>query len=187
MKVIFAKEPFDHSKNSIFLAGPTPRSTHPFPSWRPDALRILEELNFSETVFVPEGSNWKCEGDYIEQVEWEDRAMNDAGCIVFWFARQFPEMPAFTSNDEWGYWKSSGKVVFGAPEWAVKVNYQKWYAQKFGVPMAETLKETLQNAMILLTKRSGEGRLSRTRSKMSSIGRPFLSRIRTRRSRHGSR
>lgn len=59
MQVIYARQPLPEcnaqgfAPNSIFLAGPTPRSEHT-PSWRPDALSVLKSLNFGGTVFVPE-------------------------------------------------------------------------------------------------------------------------------------
>jgi len=71
MKVIYSDQPplKTPEKNSIFLAGPTPRSKD-VKSWRPDALKILEELEYKGIVCIPERSDW--EGvDYITQVEWE--------------------------------------------------------------------------------------------------------------------
>lgn len=131
---------------SIFLAGPTPRDQET-PSWRPEALQILEELGYDGHVFIPEPHDGKWLKDYEGQVEWEDAALNQADCILFWVPRDLDTMPAFTTNDEWGYWKSSGKVVFGAPEDAPKMAYQKHYAEKHKVPTATTLRDTLKLAM----------------------------------------
>lgn len=144
---------------SIFLAGPTPR-VEEVPSWRPDALRLLEDMGFTGTVFVPEDRDGGTHLDYDHQIDWEEKHLNVADCIVFWVPRDispdstgFPKMPAFTTNIEWGTWADSGKVVLGAPEDAEKMMYLKHYAEEFRVPFTETLTETLKNAM----DRVGEG------------------------------
>ena len=38
---------------SIFLAGPTPRSND-IKSWREEAIKILEQLEFEGIVYIPE-------------------------------------------------------------------------------------------------------------------------------------
>lgn len=145
---------------SIFLAGPTPRNKEEVDSWRPDALKILEDKGYDGVVFVPEDKAREFKKDYDDQIEWEERYLNMADCIVFWVPRDlspdstgFPKMAAFTTNVEWGTWASSGKVVFGAPEDAEKVSYLKHYAEKFNVPVGDTLTETLELAM----EKVGEG------------------------------
>jgi len=139
---------------SIFLAGPTPRNKKEVESWRPDALKILEDKGYDGVVFVPEDKDGEFKKDYDDQIEWEERYLNMADCIVFWVPRDlspdstgFPKMAAFTTNVEWGTWASSGKVVFGAPEDAEKVSYLKHYAEKYNVPTGDTLTETLEHAM----------------------------------------
>ena len=56
-------------------------------------------------------------------------------------------MPGLTNNDEFGNWKNSGKVVFGAPQGAPSVRYPQYYAQKLCIPLHETLEATLQTAV----------------------------------------
>ncbi len=155
MHVVYAGEdmPYKFSK-SIFLAGPTPRNRDEVKSWRPDALEILRDKGFDGVVFVPEPRGGKFKSEYDDQVEWEEKYLNIADCIVFWVPRDlsldkndFPKMAAFTTNVEWGVWCESGKVVFGAPEDAEKVTYLKYYADKYNVPIGDTLTETLENAM----------------------------------------
>lgn len=155
MKVVYTgDEAPEKFTKCIFLAGPTPRNKEEVESWRPDALKILEDKGYDGVVFVPEDKDGEFKKDYDDQIEWEERYLNMADCIVFWVPRDlsldstgFPKMAAFTTNVEWGTWASSGKVVFGAPEDAEKVSYLKHYAEKFNVPMGDTLTETLELAM----------------------------------------
>lgn len=159
MHVVYAQEPFPEQVTaSIFLAGPTPR-TKTTPSWRPLALALLEQSGFQGTVFVPEprGGVW---GDYMGQVEWESEGLNRADCILFWIPRDltpdengYPKMGALTTNDEWGTWKTSGKVVLGTPPptKAMHVSYQRYYADKYHVPLFTALDDTVQEAVRRVT------------------------------------
>lgn len=56
-------------------------------------------------------------------------------------------MLGLTTNDEWGVWKDSGKVVLGAPPDAVSTNYQKYHAEKLGVQVFDNLEATVQAAV----------------------------------------
>jgi len=160
MTVVYAtEEPPMQLTKSIFLAGPTPRSQD-VQSWRPEALKLLEELGYDGVVFVPEdrpdeNGVTTYHGNYIAQIDWEECYLHMADVILFWVPRDLKTMPAFTTNDEWGFWKKSGKVVFGAPESAEKCRYQLHYAQKFGAPSASSLHATVGNAVTHV----GEGAL----------------------------
>jgi len=155
MKVVYTGEDMPETfTKSIFLAGPTPRNKDEQESWRPDALQILEDKGFDGVVFVPEGRDGQFKLDYDDQVGWEEKYLNVADCIVFWVPRDlepdskgYPKMAAFTTNVEFGTWQSSGKIVFGAPPDATKNGYLKHYAEKYSVPVAESLVETLDDAM----------------------------------------
>jgi 8-oxo-dGTP pyrophosphatase MutT (NUDIX family) len=95
-------------------------------------------------------------------VTWEEEGLNRADSIVFWIPRDvtgkkvwdYP-MVGLTTNDEYGVWKNSGKVVLGAPGWADHVSYQEYYAEKYGVPGHSDLGPTLKLAI----EQIGEGAL----------------------------
>ena len=153
MNIVYTQADFpDTIVKSIMLCGPTPRDVNVI-SWRPEALKMLELLGYDGTVFVPEyrpKKNYSCASqyyDYDKQIKWEYDAMRMSDCVLFWVPRELNTMPAFTTNDEWGYLKESGKVVFGAPHNAPKTAYQKYFTDLFKVPSANTLIETVKNAM----------------------------------------
>jgi 8-oxo-dGTP pyrophosphatase MutT (NUDIX family) len=161
MRVVYTGEDMPESfTKSIFLAGPTPRNPKEVGSWRPDAIKLLEDMGYDGIVFCPENRDGVYKMDYDDQIGWEDKYLNVADCIVFWVPRDisadskgYPKMAAFTTNIEWGTWADSGKVVLGAPEDAEKMTYLKHYAEKFNVPFSDTLTATLRDAMDKL----GEG------------------------------
>lgn len=106
-------------EKSIFLAGPTPRGEGII-SWRNEACKKLEENGFDGIVYVPEYSTWKPKADYVDQAMWERQALTEATIILFWIPRSLPDMPAFTTNVEFGYWLHTGKVIYGRPDNAKK-------------------------------------------------------------------
>ena len=130
-------------KKSIFLAGPTPRDDS-VQSWRVDACKLIEDLGFDGVVYDPEYSTLKPRGDYLDQVEWEREALSNASVILFWVPRVLPDMPAFTTNVEFGYWIHTGKVIYGRPDDARKIRYLDWLYKK------DTNKDPYNNLVDLL-------------------------------------
>ena len=112
-------------KKSIFLAGPTPRDENTI-SWRIDVCDRLEKLGFDGVVYNPEYSSWKPKSSDIDQAEWEREALTEATVILFWIPRDLKDMPAFTTNVEFGYWLHTGKIIYGRPDNSVKNKYLDW-------------------------------------------------------------
>lgn len=154
MNIFYAQQKLpDISKipNSIFLAGPTPRDPET-KSWRPEAIEIFKKLNFDGTLLIPEDVDWGVKGSYDEQVEWEEQGLTKASCALFWIPRNPTTMLALTTNDEWGVWKKSGKVVLGVPDDAFRCSYQKYYAKKLNIPLSNTLEDTAKTAIEMAAK-----------------------------------
>ena len=125
MIVNYSDQEVIKNQKSIFLAGPTPREKNS-ESWRTKACNIIEQLGFDGVVYVPEYSTWKPKADYVDQAQWEREALSNASVIAFWIPRTLPDMPAFTTNVEFGYWIHTGKVLYGRPDEAKKIKYLDW-------------------------------------------------------------
>ena len=144
MNVVYAQESLEQFRelgyrNTIFLAGPTPRAslplrykvgdaehTKPYPSWRPEALGCLREVGFNGTVFVPEALDGTWNENYDAQVEWELEALFGCEVPLFWLGFKFPEMPGLTTRTEFGMVLSQKHyMVVGIPRWAERVSYQR--------------------------------------------------------------
>jgi hypothetical protein len=150
MKLIYAQSYIEPEGKVIFLAGPTPRSSD-VKSWRPEAIEIFKSLGFSGTLCIPEFEVYENNTffEYSNQIEWEQHFLDLADVILFWVPRELDTMPAFTTNVEFGYWlaKNPSKVVFGSPNWAVKNDYLKYMAVKHGIPVRDTLNDTIKETM----------------------------------------
>lgn len=137
---------------SIFLAGPNPRGENIL-SWRIEACQILEKLGFDGIVYLPEYSTRKPKEDYVDQAMWERKALTNATVILFWVPRKLPEMPAFTTNVEFGYWLHSGKVIYGRPDHTPKTKYLDWlYQIDYSKTPHMELESLLREAVTLATE-----------------------------------
>lgn len=140
------------NKKSIFLAGPTPRDRNT-KSWRTTACEKLNEIGFDGVVYLPEYSNCKPKTDYVDQAMWERKALTEATVIMFWIPRSLPDMPAFTTNVEFGYWLHSGKVIYGRPDNSTKIKYLDWlYKEDYNKIPINNLGELLEKSVILANK-----------------------------------
>lgn len=139
---------------SIFLAGPTPRGDGT-ESWRGSACKYLEDNGFDGVVYVPEYSTLKPKDDYVDQAQWEREALSNASVILFWIPREFPDMPAFTTNVEFGYWIHTGKILYGRPNEAKKIKYLDWLYKTDTNNEPYTNLEDLLNGSIELANQLG--------------------------------
>lgn len=137
-------------KKSIFLAGPTPRDENTI-SWRIDVCDRLEKLGFDGVVYNPEYSSWKPKSSYIDQAEWEREALTEATVILFWIPRDLKDMPAFTTNVEFGYWLHTGKIIYGRPDNSVKNKYLDWlYKLDYNKEPLNDLDELLKESIMMV-------------------------------------
>ena len=147
MRVNYSNEDVIKGEKAIFLAGPTPRSKD-VTSWRKEACDILRDLGFDGVVYDPEYSNMEPRENYEDQAMWERMALTEATVIVFWVPRHLPEMPAFTTNVEFGYWLHTGKAIYGRPDNAEKIKYLDWlYELDYGIKPINDLRELLARAV----------------------------------------
>ena len=147
VRINYSDEEVVKGEKSIFLAGPTPRGKDSI-SWRKEACKILESLGFNGVVYVPEYSSWKPKDSYVDQAMWEREALFESTVIVFWIPRYLPDMPAFTTNVEFGYWLHTGKVLYGRPGDAEKIKYLDWlYELDYGNNPEEDLNQLLELAI----------------------------------------
>jgi len=134
MKIIYTQSPIDIQGKSVFLAGPTPRSKDVI-GWRKDIIKCFGDEGFEGTILLPEFEDledFTKNFAYDKQIEWEHEAMKIADIVLFWIPRELPDMPAFTTNTEFGYWlaKNPSKIKLGIPNFAVKCDYIKYMANK---------------------------------------------------------
>lgn len=150
MIINYADQEVIKNKKSIFLGGPTPRNDNVI-SWRIEACEILKELGFDGVVYVPEYSTNKPRESYLDQVTWEREALKEASIISFWVPRELKDMPAFTTNVEFGYWLHTNKVIYGRPDNAPKTKYLDWlYELDYNKKPYNNLKELLKEAICLV-------------------------------------
>ena len=151
MKLIYAPETLpEEFHKSVFLAGPTPRSTK-VESWRKNAIEELEKQEYDGVVFIPEPRNGIFSHNYEDQVQWEEEAINMSDVILFWIPRDIEGgMPAFTTNHEHGEYFKLGKSVLGFPENADKMRYLEYKARKENATVTHTLEETVKKTIRMI-------------------------------------
>lgn len=170
MKIIYAQQAIPNEINkSIFLAGPSLRPGQTGISWRIKALEILDALGYDGIVFVPENENGQFDDDFNweHQVQWENKCLQISDNILFHINRNIESgLLGLTTNDEWGYWKDSGKCVLSLVPTADKTEYQNWWAKKLKVPTYYDLFHSIthiienQNTYICDSRIDGERNIS---------------------------
>lgn len=147
MKLLYPDKPI-LGIPSLYLAGPTPRDSNVL-SWRKNAVNLLYDLDFQGTVCIPERDNWN-HVDYLQQVEWEYKAMMASHKILFWVPRDMNILPGMTTNTEFGYWLAlrPDNVRYGRPDNAPHTRYLDWlYQKQTGREPNSTLLETIQEVL----------------------------------------
>lgn len=134
MKVItkISDQEYDKNKQSIFLAGPSYRSTEPISGWRKEFVDIFRDRIFDGTLFVPEPLIGI---DEVIATEWEDRYMKECDLILFWIPRDMKTLPGLTTNIEFGRWMDSGKCVVGHPYSADNMEYIDYRCKQLNIPL----------------------------------------------------
>ncbi|WP_433195054.1 nucleoside 2-deoxyribosyltransferase domain-containing protein [Nocardia sp. CA-107356] len=152
--VIWAREDIPAGP-SIFLAGPTPRDAET-PSWRPEAIELIEATWRGPgplLVLAPESAGGLRESDYDDQVDWEVAGLESASAILFWIPRDVQRLPGFTTNVEFGLYANSGRAVLGCPPDCPNPERNRYLihtAHRFGLPVVETLSDTVTSAIALV-------------------------------------
>ncbi|SDM47178.1 nucleoside 2-deoxyribosyltransferase domain-containing protein [Allokutzneria albata] len=156
LNVVWAREPIPTGP-SVFLAGPTPRAGREVPSWRPAAVEALAQRWTGPEpliVFTPESRGGKRAAHYDDQVDWEISARATATAILFWIPRDLRTLPGFTTNVEFGLDVGTGRAVLGCPPDCPnpeRNRYLIYVARRHGVPVCETLEDTVAAALALVT------------------------------------
>lgn len=146
MQVVYAPEsPPSQFTKSIFLAGPSPRDPAQ-PNWRPEALAALEAMGYDGVVFVPLPRNGDWSHGYDAQVEWELTHLNMADVALFWVPRS-KDLPALTTNVEFGAFYDTGKAILGYPKEATQMRYLDHLAKTESVTVCGTMEDTLRAAV----------------------------------------
>ncbi len=148
MKTVFNLEDMPTDTPALFLAGPTPRSRE-VASWRPRALEILAQLGFDGAVVIPEDRDFdnRTDFDYAGQIDWERACLRACDIVVFWVPRHLVDMPAFTTNIEFGFVSERGQpFVLGYPADSPKMRYLAHVAHECGRAVFHTLEDTLRHA-----------------------------------------
>lgn len=151
--IVWARTKLEGPRPWVFLAGPTTRDPDNLPSWRPDAAEIFDRWWFEGTIIIPEdGPNRPPFDEWLhseKQVYWEWDAIEQADCVMFWVPR-LPEgegLMGLTTNTEFGYLVTSGKVALGYPDGAFRVNYLSMLGARHGVQTWDTLEDTISEAI----------------------------------------
>lgn len=161
LRIVWAREELPTSGPSVFLAGPTPSLGGDVESWRPAALDQLATQWAGEeplTVFTPESRGGKRATHYDDQVGWETDARAASSAVLFWIPRDLKVLPGFTTNVEFGLDVGTGRAVLGCPPDCPnpeRNRYLVYVARRHGVPVRETLPDTIAAALAIVASQAG--------------------------------
>lgn len=157
-KLIFSDNP-QIPEGGIFLAGPTHRKNGYNGSWRQEAVKLFREKSYYGHIYIPEYADGK---EFVEsdesiriETEWEWEALSKAKVIMFWVPRELKELPAFTTNIEFGRYTalSPEKIILGYPDTAVKMRYMELlYDRECNKKPKHTLEKTVISALRLYNR-----------------------------------
>jgi hypothetical protein len=88
-------------------------------------------MGYGGQVIVPEHIGGCDNFDYDGQVEWEHYGLENCSRIVFWIPRDLKDMPAFTTNVEFGRYCKDPRMMYGRPDDAPKNRYLDWLYKKY--------------------------------------------------------
>lgn len=155
MKILYSDQSPVVQQPSVFLAGPTPRAADNV-GWRPAAIKEFEDFGFTGQLLVPEpfGTKWS---DYQNQIRWEEDCLEAATVILFWVPRELSQMPALTTNVEFGEYlrARTDAVVYGRPPNAPNNRYLDWkYEKKKGMKPYEDLSSLVAHVVCMCESRN---------------------------------
>ena len=150
MKIIYTTQKIEADQSSIFLAGPSPRSDSA-PSWRTEAIQYLADFEFDGVVYNPEHIDGQKGFEKCKYPpDWEFSAIKKSTVLAFWVPRNMENMPALTTNVEFGYWISKHRfLLYGRPEDACHNKYLDWLLKKErpAAPIHKNLKELMEDSI----------------------------------------
>lgn len=138
------KHPEEIGRDRVFLAGPIERvsvgGTKTLPRWREEALSHLGTSDRRMIIFNPEWPERPLGWTYEKQVMWELEHLGLAHYIMFWIPRS-QELPAYTTNIEFGEWLYSDKMIIGSPPDAPHMKYLRLRCEMRNIPWHNALKD----------------------------------------------
>ena len=156
MQLFFSDMKDTLPNGGIFLAGPTKRNSKYESSWRRLAVSIFEASKYKGILYIPEyGSDTLFDDSTLsvnKQTDWEWEALDKASVIMFWIPRELPDMPAFTTNVEFGRYTALApqKIILGYPKEAAKMRYLDYlYTKSCNRYAVHSLEETICEALNL--------------------------------------
>lgn len=147
MQVLTPNHKILETKNSIFLAGTTPKKRKN--DWRKKVIKMLEESGFDGVVYNPDYTDLKIKPNYKEQIVWEFNAMASSGVVAFWVNRDMPRRPGLTTNVEFGYHLPRSNVVYGRSDKSEKCFYLDYiYLLEQNKQPVNTLEDLVKEIMV---------------------------------------